>query len=147
MVGHHARGAAHWRDRIARILIATNFEEGSQHAMEYVIPIATEHNSELTILHVVDEPAGVPLDTAELEEHASKKRLSEFASHYKLPCNPRLEIRLGHPHQEIVAVANREDPDLIVLGRRKGGFFAEHKPSTTLALVTAMARCPVLTLS
>lgn len=147
MIGMHATGAARWRDRIARILIATNFEEGSHHAMDFITPIAREHNSEVTVLHIVDEPTGVPLDAAELEEHASKRKLADFVAKYQLPNTPRLEVRLGHPHQEILAIANREDPDLIVLGRKKGGFFTEHKPSTTLALVTAMARCPVLTLS
>ncbi len=147
MVGPNATGAARWRDRIARILIATNFEKGSHHALDYIVPIATEQRSEVTVLHVVDELVGVPLDAAELEEHASKQRLLDLVGHTQLASLPRIEVRLGHPHQEIISLANSLEPDLIVLGRRKGGFFAEHKPSTTLALVTAQARCPVLTLS
>jgi nucleotide-binding universal stress UspA family protein len=147
LVGPHATGAAHWRDRISRILVATDFEDGSHHALDFIAPLAAEHRSEVMLLHVVDEPTGIPIDLAELEEHASARKLHDFVAGKLFPIVPRLEVRLGHPHQEIIAFANRVDADLIVLGRRKGGFFAEHKPSTTLALVTAMARCPVLTFS
>jgi len=146
LVGRKTVAAARWRDRIARILLATNYEEGSQHAIEYIAPLAVEHDSEVTLLHVVDEPVGVPLDAAEIEMNRSTQGLLEFAARTRLPHAPHLELRVGHPYQEIVDYSNRNDMDLIVLGRRKGGFFADHKPSTTVISVAAEARCPVLTL-
>jgi nucleotide-binding universal stress UspA family protein len=145
MVGRNVLGAARWRDRLARILLATNFEDGSKHARDYVLPLAAEHHSEITVLHVVDEPAGVPMDAAEIAMHESNKKLMEFAS--TIPAGVKLELRLGRPEQEIVDYANRNNIDLIVLGRRKGGFFAEHKPTTMITEITSTARCPVLTLS
>lgn len=145
MVGPRASGAARWRDRLAKIVIATNFEEGSHHALDYVAPIAAENHSEVTLMHVVDEPSGVPLDMAEIMMRKANEKLVEFGARTALSVGLQFEVRVGHPHQEIVRFANHIDADLIVLGRRAGGFFAEHKPATTITLTAGLARCPVLT--
>ncbi len=142
-VGKHATGSARWRDRIARILIATDFEPGSRHAIDFIAPLAVEHKSEVKVLHVV-EPIGVPLDVTELEAHEANRKLEEFVATLPLK-NAIPALAVGMVHQEIVNYANRYDADLIVLGRRRAGFFVDHKPSTIVMAVTAEARCPVLT--
>lgn len=54
------------------------------------------------------------------------------------------EARDGHPIDVLLAVAEEVDADLLVVGRRGAGSFAEQVLGSTSAQLSSLARCPLI---
>ena len=147
-VGPHCPAASKGAATFKKILYATDFGESSPAAAAYAVALAQEHEAHLTLLHVIASPrAGELVRPPELEA-AALERLRTFVSDdAQLWCEPRAIVAHGDPAEEILATAEKERADLIVLGLRntKGVGRATHLPMAVAHKVVSQATCPVLT--
>lgn len=143
-VGPHVRPIADDFDRVDKILFATDFSEGSTHALYYALAFVEEHDARLILLHVVHPPA-LPLDVTDQMIAESEKKLRGLIRPEAVPAKrPMFVTLVGNPVDQILALADREKVNLIVMGMHKAGAFASHWPFEVAAEVLARAQCPVL---
>ncbi len=138
-----------------RIVFATDFSEASGRAFDQAVRLAKEFGSALTIVHVCQvwpiaslaySPASAYEEYEKALRTAAEGRLEELVAAARArgaDAHPALAV--GFPDEEIVAAAERERANLIVLGthgrRGAGHFFL----GSVAARVVATAPCPVLT--
>lgn len=109
--------------KLERILISMDFSQpaiaGAKWVSEYFAP-----DAELTLLHVIEPPdrprfASGLLPPADVVEAVAREdaamRMREVAS-YLTAREPRLEVRVGSPHEVIVSFARGGGFDLVVIG-------------------------------
>ena len=143
-IGPHVKPLAGETDRIEKILFATDFSEGSIHALFYALAFAEEHGSRLILLHVVQAP-NMPLNISDQMIAESEKRLRKLMPADAVPgMRPIFVTLLGAPADQILALAERENVNLIVMGMHRPGAFAAHWPFEIAGQVMARAHCPVL---
>uniref|UniRef100_C6E0G9 UspA domain protein n=1 Tax=Geobacter sp. (strain M21) TaxID=443144 RepID=C6E0G9_GEOSM len=138
-----------------KILFATDFSESSDHAFEYALTLAKQFDSQLTILHVINEPVDlrgfyVPHISfenleKEIEEGAEKMmgkfcstRLSDFA-------NYQCAIVTGVPWEEILKRAESDRSSCIVMGTQGRSGIDHLLFGSTAERVVRKALCPVVT--
>ncbi len=137
--------------RFQRLVFATDFSEDSLAALPYALSLAEEDQAQLTLLHVVEQPAA---GIADLEEVRASlmRRLKELVPAEAEPwCHAECLLEFGRqfapPADRILEIARNQAADLIVLGvrpvRGKLGL-ATHLASTTAYILTK-ASCPVVT--
>ncbi len=106
------------------ILVPTDFEAPSTHALELAIGLARTFDADLTLLLVWDVPVypyvGMMVDVGNLisnSEQAATKQLSEELRRVqeRVP-RARSLLRIGVPWREVVASATALGADLIVMG-------------------------------
>ncbi|HVI09176.1 MAG TPA: universal stress protein [Candidatus Binatia bacterium] len=134
------------------ILFATNFGPESLHAVSYAVSLAAENEGEVTLLHVVEQPAaGVPdLENMKLR---LARRLADLVPGESAPwCKVEYVVRFSSqyasPAERILEVARERAADLIVLGVKPaegGAGTTARLAHTTAQQVVAHALCPVLT--
>lgn len=140
--------------RFDKILMATDFSDNSDYAFDYALALARQFDAELTIVHVINEPADlrgiyVPQVTyEELETEISqgaKEMMAKFCSS-KLADYGKYTTAIvsGIPFQEIIAKASEIGASLIVIGTH-GRTGLEHLVfGSTAERVVRAAKCPVL---
>ncbi len=148
-VGPHATVAGRMRGPIREILYATDFSPESAHAADYVVSLAQEFQSRLTLLHVIPNQKPGDLvsatDVTTSSEQLLRKIVSPEAAFW---CKPEYFVLRGDPAQQIIEFAKLRESDLVVLGaRQEKGVFgaASHLPTATAHKVVSHAPCPVLT--
>jgi len=131
-----------------KILIATDGSQSALEAIELGLDIATEHEAEVTFVHVapmldrtVAVSFGVP---AALPHHVSDFDRAPVLAAAERGVRARCEVLLGNPVDEIVAYADTIDADLIVLGSRGRGAIASALLGSVSRGVLHEARRPVL---
>ncbi len=139
---------------IRRILVPIDFSEHSKNALEYAIPVALQFGAELLLLYVV-EPMVYPADlsfgqvslpSVEPElRHRGKEELDNLVDkQIGGKVRARTFIRSGKPFLEIIAAAQEEDVDLIIIATH-GHTGVEHILfGSTAEKVVRKAACPVL---
>jgi len=144
------------RDPFKRILYATDFSPGSEHALRYAASLAEHAAAQLTLLHVVELlPAGydpIPVmafDVAAYNsalEDAAKGRLRTFVPDaFRLGCDTDDVVASGRPYVEILRTAEERQIDLIVLGIHGRSALDKLVFGSTTEHVVRRATCPVLT--
>jgi nucleotide-binding universal stress UspA family protein len=136
---------------MSRILLPVDFSDRSIGAACYAKALACHFRSEVTLLHVV-QPAAYPLGGMEmvtsvyegLTDHA-EEQLKTFLSDrfYGVPVN-RVVLE-GDPATNIVAYAQKQKFDLIVMPTHGYGPFRRFILGSTTAKVLHDTDCPVLT--
>jgi nucleotide-binding universal stress UspA family protein len=138
--------------RFQHILFATNFGEESLAALPYAISLVEEAQSQLTLLHVVEQPSAGILDL-EAVKASLIRRLNELAPPEAEPwchveCLVEFSRQFAPPAERILEIARDRGADLIVLGVRPtpgAVSTVTHLAHTTAQHVVAHAACPVLT--
>lgn len=107
------------------VLIPTDGSDRSQRAVEHGLELAEAHDATVHSMYVVDEaefgetPAlssyELTLEQVEDEHRDLPRSVAEAAEDRGLDAN--WSVTRGRPHEEIVDYANREDVDVIVMGR------------------------------
>lgn len=146
------------------ILLATNGSVSARKAEEFTLNLCNNSGTELTVLHVQDDhlchygyvdqlvPGGTKEDfvqyVLEEQQEAGDRILEDFTRKattrgivYKL------KLQRGEPAEQIVAIAQMEEVDLVILGggRAEGRNFFTHRGVADK--VTKMVSCTVMTLS
>jgi len=132
-----------------KVLLATDFAEGSAETANYAVSFAKKHHADLTMIHVCKRNRRGGADqTWDMSIAEAMHQLHEL-----VPDPPVLQekpdhlVECGEPGQRILDVAKRKEIDLIVMGVRNTPrvFAATHMAYSTAHEVVAHSPCPVLT--
>jgi nucleotide-binding universal stress UspA family protein len=149
--------------KIRKILYATDLSENSAYAFHFAIDLAQKYSANIIILHAVEPiPADVmpymeretkvKIEKDNIREsiEETKSRLQSFCTRVEGQIGPpcielvsKTLVPLGHPTEEILNAADREDCDLIVLGTHGKGFLAHTFLGSVSSGVLHRARRPV----
>lgn len=131
------------------ILYATDFSPESLAALPYAVSLAQEHQSNLTLLHVVGKTEVGELVHAEQYTESTLRRLRGLVPpEADLWCEPKCRAEHGPEAEKILEVATAIGADLIVLGVRspqRGLGATKHLVQSIAHRVVSHAQCPVLT--
>jgi nucleotide-binding universal stress UspA family protein len=140
---------------IKTILFATDFSESSDEAFAYALSLTRSFNARLFLLHVISEPVDmrgfyvphISFDSLESEIIASaKKMLSDFClSHMKATDNYGFDVVSGVPFEKIIATAEHEHADLIVVGTHGRGGLDHLLFGSNAEKIVRKSPVPVLT--
>ncbi len=139
--------------KLNSIMFPTDFSESSDAALGYASVLAAETGATLHIVHVADDSAAymagygglayVPEFPAELEKEM-RGRLDEVK-----PSKPGVDVKrhyvTGNEVNEIVAFADREQVELIVMGTHGRTGVSRVLLGSVAEGVLRRAACPVLT--
>ena len=147
---------------INKILYATDLSKNSAYAFYYAVDVAQKRNAKIIILHVMEpvsplirgyvgEDALAKIQQQNVEEAVGEinKRLENFCRAVEDKMGPCLGlvsnilVRLGHPGNEILGVAEKEGCDLIVLGSHGKGFLEHTFLGSVSRMVLDRTRKPV----
>jgi nucleotide-binding universal stress UspA family protein len=139
------------RIELKRVLVAYDFSDYSELALNYGLSFAQEYQSELHLLHVLppfsineSEISWYPLGR-EGTYHKSAHRLQKAVpSEAHLWCNIKHAVSEGQPYREILNYAEKNEIDLICLGAHGAGFGMRALFGSNVDRVLRQAPCPVL---
>lgn len=147
-VSRKEEGQVHFR----RILFATNFSQESLAALPYALSFAEEEQSELVLLHVVEQPAAGVANAGAVKAALVEKLEALVPTDAEPWCGVACAVEFGHefarPAERIVDVARQREADLMVLGAHATDSAISsvtHLFHSTVQHVLAHASCPVLT--
>lgn len=139
-----------------KILTAIDFSESSDFAFEYALTLAKQFQSELTVLHVINEPVDlrgfyvphISFEQLEKEiEDGAGKMMEKFCqSRMGDFTNFKTEIVTGIPYEEITRKAADTSASLIVLGTHGRTGLDHIIFGSTAERVVRSSSCPVLTI-
>lgn len=128
---------------VRKLLAAYDGSNQSQNAYRASVRLAQEHGAELIVLAVVipPEPAWIGMAEAGREYfEVAFRELKEWAE----GVIPRFEVRVGHPAAQIVALAEKEGVDLIVMGCHGASLLQDRGLGSIVERVLIHAHCNVL---
>lgn len=129
---------AHTGLNFGRILFATDLSAAAEHAYQFVLDIAEAHQSDLTIMHVIDLPGDM---------EAAHKAIQELVAQAEIRGIKAESVLVnGHPAEQILAVADTHNVDLIVLGIEQKPFLERALLGVTAERVIREAYVPVLSI-
>jgi nucleotide-binding universal stress UspA family protein len=135
-----------------KILVPTDFGDASNDAIDFAVGLAKTFGSTITLLHVYEIPVypypGLTIDVdllTPIREAAQKELDRAFAALQKVGCEARAQLESGIPWGKILAVAEAQKSDLIVMGThgRKGVMHA--LVGSVAEKVVRLSPVPVLT--
>lgn len=132
---------------IRRILYATNFKPHAEHAAGFAYMLERDQqHAQLTVLHVVEEPADTPKAGHEIVQEFMVQRMRRGVPSIAGKCDPAFQVRFGEPAEEILRLARAENSDLIILGMRSDNHATGVLPSAVAYKIACQSPCPVLTI-
>jgi nucleotide-binding universal stress UspA family protein len=129
--------------QIKKILYATDLSRNSAYAFYYAVDLAQKKGATIVILNAIEPiPAYVKNYITDIEKRdldnqkeiidIIQKRLNNFCqkvdAHIGSPCVElvsKVIVRVGHPIEEILSVADEEGCDMIILGNHGKGFLKQ----------------------
>jgi nucleotide-binding universal stress UspA family protein len=138
--------------RFRTILCPVDFSDHSIHAVEYAVNLAEEADAELHLLHVIALPPELQEVASSFEDvrsHVEGDRLRRLnalipSGDASKNCTVETALREGVVHREILAAAEEQSSDLIVMGAQGRGTVEAAIFGSNTARVARAARCPVL---
>lgn len=148
----------HYDLPIKQILVPTDFSEQAQNAFQFACDIAKKRNAEVTLLTVVDYPAGSAFNTLSInpDDPASnpfvqkvlekvKKQIHEFPE--AVDCEGvtiSKKVQIGNPFTHISDEITQNDTDLVVMGTKGASGLDEVFIGSNTERVVRNAKCPVI---
>lgn len=139
---------------IKKILFATDFSEGSSHALPYAVDMARQYGAKLYILHVIFDVAKtagwyvphVSIDEIyqDMEKSAKAEIEKTFIEEMRALQGVEHLVLKGIPHEEITRFAAENRVDLIILGTHGRRGIDRVLFGSTAEQVVRNAPCPVL---
>lgn len=137
------------------IVFCTDFSQSSQAAGKRAVELAKAFEAPLIVLHVLDSWAGfpaygdgVPVDVRDaitaMQEEADLKLKSLAEELQREAGTVKTMCRTGIPAEEIVAIADNESAQLIVIGTHGWTGFKHLLLGSVAEKVLRTANCPVL---
>jgi nucleotide-binding universal stress UspA family protein len=137
-----------------RILVAVDFSDVSDRALEHALELAASLGAKVTVVHayqipIYDFPDGTIVPSAEhasaIAEAAQRHMDAMIARHKDRGVPLDAVLRQGAPADEILAVAKERGHDLIVIGTHSRGPFGRAFYGDVAMHVQRAATLPVLT--
>lgn len=141
--------------KVKKILAPTDLSKLSRAAVRYALELAREQDAEVVAYHVISEDGDWfgkddGLNPASAFVPQLKERLHEFVkenfANMVGKVNIREVVEAGVPYNKIVAKAEEEHADLIVMSTHGRTGFEQIMLGSVTAKVVARAGCPVLTI-
>jgi nucleotide-binding universal stress UspA family protein len=136
---------------LKRILVAYDFSDYSELALNYALSFAQEYQSELHLLHVLppftlneSEISWYPLGREGTYHKAAHRLQKAVPPELHLWCNVKHAVSEGQPYREILNYAEANDIDFICLGAHGAGFGMRALFGSNVDRVLRQAPCPVL---
>jgi nucleotide-binding universal stress UspA family protein len=147
--------------QIKRILFATDLSKNSAYAFYYAVHMAKRDEAKIVILHAIEPIPPMMISFKDFEHKVAKDRWEETVKKFKeriqdisvkvdarmgissVDLISNILIRLGHPVEEILKVADEEDCDVIVLGTHGKGFLKQTFLGSVSSSVLLRTRKPV----
>ena len=137
------------------ILVATDFSESSQEALDVALGIARDTGADVHVLYVVPDPLNLPwvvegagMDFIELQRtwmaDARRELTQVLTSRSVDPAKVKGTVALGAPAIEIVRHAVNWKAELIVMGSHGRGTMGRLLLGSVAQRVLHEARCPVM---
>jgi nucleotide-binding universal stress UspA family protein len=132
--------------RFRRILVTTDFSEGTADALAYAFSVAQENESEVTLLHVVhDISADLSGKYRDSLLDGVRKQLDEMVpAEARNWCNIVTRVETGVPYRIILRTVEEERPDLLVMNIHGKGMLDRALLGSTAERVVRAASCPVM---
>lgn len=135
--------------KIRRVLVATDFSNDSELALQYGLSFAQEHQAELHLMHALPVAlspalAGMPVGIESDFQRAARQLQHTVPDEAHLWCKVVQTVRAGQPYREILAYAEEHDIDLICMGVHGAGFSMRALFGSNADRVLRQAPCPVL---
>lgn len=124
---------------LKRILVATDFSNDSELALQYALSLAQEYQAELHLMHITVAPA-----VEEVFEKAAQRLYRAVPDEAYLWCDVKQVVRAGHPYREILDYAEENEIDLICIGKHGANFAMRALFGSNTDRVLRQAPCPVL---
>jgi nucleotide-binding universal stress UspA family protein len=143
--------------KLQRILVATDFGEAAETALDYGRALARLFGAELTLLHVAEDAAtasfgiegyvgGYPDFQRDVENRARQQLDALLSEEDRTDLRATPVLRLSNaPALTIVEYARDIGADLLVLGTHGRGAMAHLLMGSVAERVVRLAPCPVLT--
>lgn len=139
---------------IKKILFATDFSEGSSHALPYAVDMAKQYSARLYFVHVIFDVAKtagwyvphVSIDEIyrDMEKSARAELEKSFVDEMRGMKDIEHVVLKGIPYEEITKFAAANRIDLIVLGTHGRRGIDRMLFGSTAEQVVRNAPCPVL---
>ena len=136
---------------LKRVLVAYDFSDYAELALNYALSFAQEYQAELHILHVLPafsltetEISWYPAATEGPYHQAARRLQKAVPAEAHLWCDIKHVVGEGQPYREILAYAERNHIDLICLGAHGAGFGMKALFGSNVDRVLRQAPCPVL---
>ena len=139
-------GAPGLHDPPREILVAADFTPASQQALRYAAGLARKHQSNLTLLHVLDPRQIQHVPDRAAVEHGLVMRLTKLARQEAEDIHCAVRVEAGPVTQTILDVAQEQAADLLVLGVRPSVGVLDRLMFPHAYEIVRGAPCPVLTL-
>lgn len=139
---------------IKKIMFATDFSEGSSHALPYAVDMAKRYNARLYLVHVVYDVAKtagwyvphVSMDEMykDIESGARAELDKCFIEEMRGYKDIEKVVLKGIPYEELTRFAGEQAIDLVVLGTHGRKGLDRMLFGSTAEQVVRFAPCPVL---
>jgi nucleotide-binding universal stress UspA family protein len=127
---------------LEKILLCTDFSKCAKAAATYALSLAQEYNSEITLLHVLED---FPKQGSQTLMRESQRKLEELIPEdARNWCSVKQAVRIGKPYEEIIQVALEQQADVAVLGVRGRSAADLAIFGSTTHRVLQLGPCPVL---
>lgn len=130
--------------RLQHLLVPLDFSGKSRQALRYAVPLAQKFAAKIHLVHVLPAPGKADRPELPRIKYAALKRLGEMSA--LLP--PRLRtgnaVLVGKPAEEILALAARNNIDLIVLTTKGLNGLKRVLVGSTAEHIMRHAPCPVM---
>jgi nucleotide-binding universal stress UspA family protein len=132
--------------RFRRILVTTDFSEGTADALAYAFSVAQENDSRITLLHVVhDVAADVSGKYRDSLIKGVEKQLQDLVpAEAKNWCDVVTSVETGVPYRIILRTLEDEKVDLLVMNIHGKGMLDRALLGSTAERVVRAASCPVM---
>lgn len=135
------------------ILVATDFGEISEGALDLALELAARFDSQLTLIHTWEFPSyeyldgtPMPFDYAEKIGEAARQRMATTVSAIKPRCpNVKSIVRMGIVWSEVLRAIEETSSDLLVLGTHGRHGFKRAILGSVAEKLVRLSSVPVLT--
>lgn len=131
---------------LQRILVTTDFSEGSANALNYALAIAKANQAHVTLLYVLEEMRALTSQKyrKELAERFRGELLKLIPAHARSWCDVDTRIEAGTPYYMILWLLKKEKIDLLVMNIHGKGLLDRALLGSTSDRVVRAADCPVM---
>lgn len=134
---------------IKKLVVAYDGSKQSEKAYKLALDMAAKYSAQMIVLSVARPPE--PPVAVELEAVLEGAK-EYFEGHFKclreqagsLGLEARFEVRVGHPAEQIVNMANQEKADAIVMGHRGESLWQRWLVGSVAKRVLSYASCTVV---
>ena len=129
-----------------KILVTTDFSDGTADALAYAFSIAQENDSQVTLLHVVSNlVVDIPSRYRDSLLDGVQKQLEDLVpAEVRNWCDVGTRVELGMPYRLILRVLGKEKPDLLVMNIHGKSMVERALIGSTAERIVRAAKCPVL---